>query len=126
MTSSARHFAEGANMQNLNNNDLILLLTNLWSIFKDFLLGMLGGMIAYIYSYKKHTEAGNNVTFSIGNLIINMVLGSFVAYSIGTIIPLGVTGRDAIIGFSGVFAYNILNIAESKFAEWIVSKITKN
>ena len=34
------------------------------------------------------------------------------------------TGRDAIIALSGVTSYNILLLAESRFAVWIFERVT--
>lgn len=92
---------------------------------KDIVLGMTGGMIAYLFDYSKARRTGDeSFQFMVSSMLINMALGAFVAYTVGTMLPADISYRDAIIGFSGVTAYNILLLAESKFAEWLISKLT--
>jgi len=92
---------------------------------KDILLGMSGGMIAYLFDYSKARREGNkDFTFLFSSMFINMALGAFVSYIIGSVLPSDIGYRDALIGFSGVTAYNILLVAESKFATFIINKIT--
>lgn len=87
---------------------------------KDVMLGACGGIVAYLFDYSKASRDGDaTFVFKFSALMINMVLGMFVAYSVGTFIPLDVIGRDAYIGGSGVFAYSILLVAESKAAIYL-------
>jgi len=93
---------------------------------KDILLGIAGGMVAYLFDYSKAKRNGDDeFKFLISSMFVNMCLGAFVAYTIGSTIPPDVGFRDAIVGLSGVTAYNILLVAESKFAKWVIEKITK-
>jgi hypothetical protein len=93
-------------------------------MFKEIILGFIGGAIAYLFDYSKAKRNDKPFSFSIGSMFINMALGAFVAYMVGTVIPLETMGRDAIIGMSGVTAYQILLLAESNFAKWIFNKLT--
>lgn len=109
----------------LNNPENAMLIKLLLSL-KDILLGFVGGAVAYLFDYMKARKNGDTeFKFMFTSMLINMCLGAFVAYSVGSFVPMETTGRDAIIGFSGVTAYNIILIAESRFAQWIMDKITK-
>ena len=95
-------------------------------VVKDVLLGMAGGAIAYLFDYSRAKREGNvQFTFMFSSMIINVLLGAFVAYVVGSMIPLDTYGRDAMVGLSGVTAYNIILLAESKFASWLVEKLSK-
>jgi hypothetical protein len=108
-----------------NNPESQVMLIKILLSLKDVLLGFIGGAVAYLFDYIKARKDGNvEFKFMFTSMLINMMLGAFVAYSVGTFIPVDTTGRDAIIGFSGVTAYNILLLAESKFATWIMDKLT--
>ena len=93
-------------------------------MFKEIILGFIGGAIAYLFDYSKAKRNSKPFSFSISSMFINMALGAFVAYMVGTVIPVETTGRDAIIGISGVTAYQILLVAESNFAKWIFNRLT--
>ena len=94
-------------------------------MFKDVLLGLVGGLISYLFDYSKAKRNGNEeFIFRVSGMIINMSLGAFVGYVIGTLLPIETTGRDAIIALSGVTSYNILLLAESRFAVWIFERVT--
>jgi len=91
---------------------------------KDIVLGLAGGMVAYLFDYSRASREGDTqFVFRFSSMIINMLLGAFVAYTVGTLLPTDISYRDAVIGFSGVTAYNILLIAESRFANWVIDKI---
>ena len=93
-------------------------------MFKDIFLGLVGGLISYLFDYSKAKRNGNEeFIFKVSGMIINMSLGAFVGYVIGTLLPIETTGRDAIIALSGVTSYNILLLAESRFAVWIFEKV---
>lgn len=104
-----------------NNNNMFVVY---FLMFKEIILGFVGGAVAYLFDYSKAKRNGNSFTFSISSMLINMALGAFVAYMVGTVIPLETMGRDAIIGMSGVTAYQILLLAESNFAKWVFNKLT--
>lgn len=94
-------------------------------MFKDIFLGLVGGLISYLFDYSKAKRNGNEeFIFRVSGMIINMSLGAFVGYVIGTLLPIETTGRDAIIALSGVTSYNILLLAESRFAVWIFERVT--
>ena len=93
-------------------------------MFKDIFLGLVGGLISYLFDYSKAKKNGNEeFIFRVSGMIINMALGAFVGYVIGTLLPIETTGRDAIIALSGVTSYNILLLAESRFAVWVFEKV---
>ena len=93
-------------------------------MFKDVFLGLVGGLISYLFDYSKAKKNGNEeFIFRVSGMIINMALGAFVGYVIGTLLPIETTGRDAIIALSGVTSYNILLLAESRFAVWIFERV---
>ena len=94
-------------------------------MFKDEFLGLVGGLISYLFDYSKAKKNGNEqFIFRVSGMVINMALGAFVGYVIGTLLPIETTGRDAIIALSGVTSYNILLLAESRFAVWIFERVT--
>ena len=94
-------------------------------MFKDVFLGLVGGLISYLFDYSKAKKNGNEeFIFRVSGMIINMSLGAFVGYVIGTLLPIETTGRDAIIALSGVTSYNILLLAESRFAVWVFERVT--
>ena len=94
-------------------------------MFKDIFLGLVGGLISYLFDYSKAKRNGNKeFIFRVSGMVINMSLGAFVGYVIGTLLPIETTGRDAIIALSGVTSYNILLLAESRFAVWIFERVT--
>lgn len=91
---------------------------------KEVLLAGSGGVVAYLYDYTKLSKANENYKWSNKALIINSLLGAFVGYTIGSLIPLDVTYRDAIIAFSGVSAFTIVGMIESRFAVWMIERVT--
>lgn len=98
---------------------------------KDVLIGAIGGMIGYLLDYitaQKKKDNGEKVVFIFRytSLFINMILGAFVAHIVGDILNEDFGDyRNAIIGLSGVTSYQILILAESKFANYIVDKVIK-
>ena len=107
----------------IENVDVMVVLLSV----KDIILGTMGGMVAYLFDYSraKRDSEKKEFPFMMSSMIINMALGAFISYIVGSVIPIDTVGRDAIVGLSGVTAYNILLIAESRFATWVVDKITK-
>ena len=92
---------------------------------KDILLGAVGGVITYLFAYEKAKRGGSKIVFSFASLTINIALGCFVAYLVGTSLPLDIQFRDIVISFSALSAYNILLLVESRFAEWLLNKFIK-
>ncbi len=105
--------------------DNITLFMKVLGMLKDVLLGATGGIMAYLLDYSKARRKGDTkFVFSFSSMLINMLLGAFVAYSVGTFLPPEFTGRDALIGFSGLTAYQILLLVESRFANIIFEKLS--
>ena len=98
---------------------------------KDVALGAIGGLIAYLVDYitaQKKKDKGEEIVFvfRFTSLFINMALGAFVAYIVGGLLDEDFGRyRDALIGLSGVSAYQILILSEHKFATFIVNKFSK-
>lgn len=95
---------------------------------RDIFLGAIGGSVACLLEYSKHkknAKDGEIVKFSFSLLFINIVLGVFVGYLVGTLLESKTYGRDVIVALSGVVAYNILILAESKFAVWLFDRFNK-
>ena len=91
---------------------------------KEIILSGAGGIVAYMYSFLRQSKDDSSYAWSNRTLLINMCIGSFVGYTIGSFIPLDYAYRDGLIGFSGVSAYTIIGLIESRFAVWMVEKIT--
>ena len=91
---------------------------------KEILLAGSGGVVAYLYDYTRISKEDDTYRWSNKAMVINMVLGAFVGYVIGSLIPVDVTYRDAIIAFSGVSAFTIIGIIESRFAQFIIERLT--
>lgn len=101
------------------------------NVGKDVVLGAVGGLIAYLMDYmavQRRRDSGEKVVFVFRytSLFINMILGAFVAHIVGGVLAEDFGGyRDAVIGLSGVAAYQILELAKSRFAGWLIDKIVK-
>jgi len=93
-------------------------------VYKDLLLGGLGGLVVYLYDYSKATRSNEEFVFRFSSLLINVVLGMFVSYGVGTALVAGTPYRDIILMASGFSAYNVLALTESRFAEYIFKKFT--
>lgn len=104
-----------------NNVETIL---NILKACKEVLLAGTGGIVAYLYDYTKISKSNLDHKWSNKAFVINTVLGAFVGYVIGSLIPMDVTYRDAIIAFSGVSAFTIIGIIESRFAVWLIERLT--
>ena len=44
-------------------------------MFKDVLLGLLGGLIAYLFDYKRAGKEGKEAVFKVSGVIINSACG---------------------------------------------------
>lgn len=105
-------------------NEYIDAVIGLAKAAKEILFAGAGGIVAYMYDYTRLSKENSEYKWSYKAMFINMFIGSFVGYTIGSFIPLEYVYRDGIIGFSGVSAYTIIGIVESRFATWIVDKVT--
>ena len=106
------------------HNETVELIFSIAKAFKEILLAGAGGIVAYLYDYARMSKANEAHRWSNKAFAINTFLGAFVGYVIGSVIPLDVGFRDAIIAFSGVSAFTILGIVESRFATLIIEKLT--
>ena len=105
-------------------NEKIELVLNLAKAGKEIILAGTGGVVAYLYDYTRMSKANEEHKWSNKALFINTILGAFVGYTVGSVIPMDVTYRDAIIAFSGVSAFTIIGIVESRFAIFIIERLT--
>jgi len=81
-------------------------------------------MVAYLFDYNRAKREGNeDFVFVLPSMVINMIMGGFVAYLVGTGLDTDVAYRDIIVGISGVTAYNILLLASEIDLEAIVYKV---
>lgn len=105
-------------------NEYIEIATSLFKATKEVLLAGAGGVVAYMYDYTRLSKDNPDYKWSSKSMIINMCIGSFVGYTVGSFIPIDFAYRDGMIGFSGVSAYTIIGLIESKFAAMLIEKIT--
>ena len=101
------------------------IVVGMWLIVRDIVLGGFGGAAVYLFDYSKATRNGDSkFTFRISSLLINIVLGMFVAYAVSGVIENEQEYRDVLLLASGFSAYNVLTLTESKFAEYMFSRFT--
>jgi hypothetical protein len=85
----------------------------------DLGLGCVGGSVATIYVARKYGAA----SFTISLLISNISLGAFVGYLVGGVVPVEWNMHDILVSFSGVTAYSIIEIGETKFASYVYERL---
>jgi hypothetical protein len=85
----------------------------------DLALGSIGGSVATVYVARKYGAAA----FSLSLLASNISLGAFVGYLVGGVVPAEWNMHDIIVSFSGVTAYSIIEIGETKFAKYIYERL---
>lgn len=107
----------------MQNNEIADLILKIAVALKDVLLGGAGGVIAYMFDFSKQKKELPEMRWSNHAMFINLCIGAFVAYSLGTFIPMDLQGRDGLIGLIGVTSYAILGIIESRFAKILLDKI---
>lgn len=107
----------------MQNQEIYDLVVKVVIAMKDVILGGAGGIIAYMFNYTKQKETLEDIKWSNQTMFINLCIGAFVAYSLGTFVPLDTAGRDGIIGLIGVTSYAILGIVESRFAKIVMDRI---
>ena len=105
-------------------NETIELIINVAKAGKEIILAGTGGVVAYLYDYTKTSKINELHKWSNKALFINTIIGAFVGYVVGSLVPMEVTYRDAIIAFSGVSAFTIIGIVESRFAIFIIERLT--
>jgi len=91
--------------------------------FKEILIALIGGATAYLFRYHQEKEKNNFHTFSIALFLINIILGGFIGYLIGSIIPPENPYKNFLIGMSGIAAYPLLAILETNLVR-ILGKLT--
>jgi len=90
------------------NNNIEPTIFQILGSMKDILLGVIGGVVAYLLRYQREKDKDDSYSFSFVTLIINMVLGGYASYLFGTAIPEHWHYKDFIIGSIGVASYPIL------------------
>ena len=105
-------------------NETVELVIDILKAGKEIILAGAGGVVAYLYDYTRMSKTNATHKWSNKALFINTVLGAFVGYVVGSLIPMEVTYRDAIIAFSGVSAFTIIGVVESRFAIWLIERLT--
>ena len=105
-------------------NETLEIAINIFKACKEVLLAGTGGVVAYLYDYARMSKVNAAHRWSNKAMTINTIIGAFVGYVVGSLIPIDVTYRDAIIAFSGVSAFTIIGIIESRFAVWLIEKAT--
>jgi len=104
----------------MNAHDIAEILTKLAGSLKDVLVGGTGGLVMYFVENKRLKANGVDAKMNIGAMFINVFIGSFVAYVIGTSIGPDVSYRDGIIALIGMCSYSIVGLLESRFTQWVV------
>ena len=108
----------------VNHNEYVDTIISLFKAIRELLFAGAGGCVAYMYDYTTLSKSNSEHKWSWKTFFINMFISSFVGYTIGSFIPIDYAYRDGIIGFSGVSAYTIIGLVESKFASFVVDKLT--
>lgn len=93
--------------------------------FKDAMLGGVGGLVAYLYHFSNSRKKDSSIKLDKVSFLINGVVGAFVAYSFGSIVPDSYEYRDAVIGSIGVAGFGIMGAIETKVVDNIFSRFTK-
>lgn len=101
-------------------NELLDVATKLASSMKDVLVGGTGGLMMYFVENKRMKEKGVDAKMDVGQMFINIFIGSFVAYVIGSSIDPHTPYRDGIVAVIGMCSYSIVGLLESRFTQWIV------
>lgn len=104
----------------MSANEIIDVATKLASGMKDVLVGGTGGLIMYFVENKRMKDKGIDAKLDIGQMFINIFVGSFVAYVIGSSIDMTTPYRDGIVAVIGMCSYSIVGLLESRFSKWIV------
>jgi len=105
------------------NSSNLELMVKIFDAFKEIILGGAGGIVAYLFDFQRQKKALQDIPFSFSAMFINMCIGAFVAYTLGSFIDHTISGRDGYIGLIGVTSYAILGIVESRFAKIIIDRI---
>jgi len=104
----------------MNAHDIAEILTKLAGSLKDVLVGGTGGLMMYFVENKRMKERGVEAKMDVGQMFVNIFIGSFVAYVIGSSIDSHTPYRDGIVAVIGMCSYSIVGLLESRFTQWIV------
>ena len=96
------------------------ILLKLTSSLKDVFMGGTGGLVMYFVENKRLKANGIDAKMNVGAMFVNVFIGSFVAYAIGSSIGADVAYRDGIIALIGMCSYSIVGLLESRFTQWVV------
>jgi hypothetical protein len=110
----------------MNNIPPETFMLQIFHMFKDVLLGMIGGLIAYLLKYSREKEKNDSYIFSWISLFINMILGGYVSYLFGTLIDSQCQYKDFIVGSVGVASYPILIWIEANALNVLLKKVGIN
>lgn len=104
----------------MSASEIVDVVTKLASGMKDVLVGGTGGLMMYFVENKRMKDKGVDAKLDIGQMFINIFVGSFVAYVIGSSIDMTTPYRDGIVAVIGMCSYSIVGLLESRFSKWIV------
>ena len=104
----------------MSANEIYNIVSQLVASTKDILVGGTGGLMMYFVENRRLKEKGVDAKIDIGQMFINIFIGSFVAYVIGSSIAIDTPYRDGIIAVVGMCSYSIVGLLESRFTQWVV------
>lgn len=104
----------------MSANEIYNIVTQIIAGTKDILVGGTGGLMMYFVENKRMRDKGMEAKLDIGQMFINIFIGSFVAYVIGSSIAPDTMYRDGIVAVIGMCSYSIVGLLESRFTQWIV------
>lgn len=93
--------------------------------FKNAILGGGGGFVAYLYRYAMIRREDKTAKLDWVTFLINGIVGAFMAFALGDLIPDDLTGRDGFVGLIGVVGFSLMHVIESKFADKVIGKLLK-
>jgi hypothetical protein len=99
------------------------LISDIIRTFKDALLGGAGGLVVYLYHFAKNKEGDTEVRMDWAMFIINGIVGAFMAFALGDLIPDNIAYRDGLLGLVGVVGFGLIGAVESKFVKVIMKKV---
>lgn len=105
----------------MNEVDLAGLISN----FKDAILGGGGGFVAYLYRYALIRREDKSAKLDWVTFLINGIVGAFMAFALGDLIPPEWGIRDGAVGLIGVVGFTLMHVIETKFADKVVGKLLK-
>ena len=95
---------------------------------KDAMLGGCGGLVAYLYHFSKHkddqdAEGKLKVRIDILQFLINGVVGGFMAFCLGDVVPDTLPYRDGLVGLVGVVGFGLMGAVESKLVNDLLNRL---